>query len=268
VLDPEVADTTVAVLQQVVERGTGVAAKIGRPVAGKTGTGQRWRDAWFVGFTPDLVASVWVGFPDRQISMVPPTTRTRVTGGSWPAQIWQLFMGQALADVPVTNFHRPPPGVFGATIDTTPREVPAVVGIPVARAEELLARNGFSIRVRTVADNEYPPGYVTGQTPPAGATAPGGSTVTLTVAGARRATTEVPDVLGSSRDDAEEELKGVGFQVEVVIDAEADPERAASRPGVVWKQSPAAPGPADSGSTITIWANPATATTTTTADDG
>ncbi|HET9442150.1 MAG TPA: PBP1A family penicillin-binding protein, partial [Acidimicrobiales bacterium] len=87
VLEQANVDTEVDVLRQVVERGTGVAARIGRPVAGKTGTGQEWRDAWFVGFTPDLVTSVWVGFPDRQRSMVPPATRILVTGGSWPAQI-------------------------------------------------------------------------------------------------------------------------------------------------------------------------------------
>src|SRR5207248_9388018 len=74
------------------------------PGRGKTGTGEKWRDAWFVGFTPDLVTSVWVGFADAQRSMVPPTTRIRVTGGSWPAQIWQLFTGAALAQVPARPF--------------------------------------------------------------------------------------------------------------------------------------------------------------------
>ena len=73
---------------------------IGRPAAGKTGTGQNWGDAWFVGYTPDLVTSVLIGYPEGQISMVPPTTRIRVTGGTWPAQIWQLFMTAVLAETP------------------------------------------------------------------------------------------------------------------------------------------------------------------------
>ncbi|MBV8561442.1 MAG: PBP1A family penicillin-binding protein, partial [Acidimicrobiia bacterium] len=89
-LEPAVVDEVRTVLQQVVEQGTGVEARIGRPVAGKTGTGEQWRDAWFVGFTPELVTSVWVGFPDAQRSMVPPVTRITVQGGTWPAQIWQL----------------------------------------------------------------------------------------------------------------------------------------------------------------------------------
>ena len=58
------ARTVTAVLQQVVQRGTGINARIGRPVAGKTGTTDLRKDAWFVGYTPELVAAVWVGFPD------------------------------------------------------------------------------------------------------------------------------------------------------------------------------------------------------------
>ena len=117
-------------------------------------------------------------------------------------------------------------------------------------------REGFAVRRRTVADREYPPGYVTGQTPAAGEAAPGGSTVVITVASPPRAASDVPDVLGEARGAAEEAIKGDGFQVEVVVEPESDAERAAARPGAVWKQSPAAPGPADRGSTITIWVNP------------
>ena len=64
VLPESVVDAEVPVLEQVVRRGTGVNARIGRPVAGKTGTTEKWNDAWFVGFTPELVTAVWVGFPE------------------------------------------------------------------------------------------------------------------------------------------------------------------------------------------------------------
>ena len=64
VLPETTARTINGVLQQVVTRGTGVNARIGRPVAGKTGTSDNWADAWFVGYTPELVTAVWVGFPD------------------------------------------------------------------------------------------------------------------------------------------------------------------------------------------------------------
>jgi penicillin-binding protein 1A len=99
-LDRQVAQTVTGALTEVVRRGTGVQARIGRPIAGKTGTSQEHRDAWFVGYTPELVAAVWVGFPEAQLSMVAPTTPFSVTGGTWPAQVWAAFASAALAGVP------------------------------------------------------------------------------------------------------------------------------------------------------------------------
>ena len=84
VIERDVANNVTAALTQVVERGTGQQAKIGRPVAGKTGTSQEHRDAWFVGYTPELSAAVWVGYPQGAISMEPPLTPFTVTGGTWP----------------------------------------------------------------------------------------------------------------------------------------------------------------------------------------
>ncbi|HEX2062845.1 MAG TPA: penicillin-binding transpeptidase domain-containing protein, partial [Acidimicrobiales bacterium] len=112
VLSTEVADTVTAILEQAMHRGTGRRAVIGRPAAGKTGTAQEWRDAWFAGYTPDLTTVVWVGFPEGQVSMQPPATPIRVTGGSWPAQIWQRFMTRALAGVAPRPFVAPPPGAL------------------------------------------------------------------------------------------------------------------------------------------------------------
>ncbi len=119
---PETTARTInGVLQQVVARGTGVNARIGRPVAGKTGTSDNWADAWFVGYTPQLVTAVWVGFPAKEIKMRPPTTRLTVTGGSWPAQIWQGYEGAALAETPVAGF----PAPEAPTTTTTTRAAPA-----------------------------------------------------------------------------------------------------------------------------------------------
>lgn len=77
-----------SMLQSVVERGTGRRARIGRPAAGKTGTSQDFRDAWFIGFTADLVAGVWIGRDDA-------SPMDGVTGGSLPAEIWAAFMSKA-----------------------------------------------------------------------------------------------------------------------------------------------------------------------------
>jgi membrane peptidoglycan carboxypeptidase len=105
-LDPAVAYLATDILKGVITRGTGTAAKIGRPAAGKTGTTQQYRDAWFVGYTPDLVASVWVGYPEGQKEMLNVHGR-KVTGGSFPAEIWAAFMKSALKDTSARDFKQP-----------------------------------------------------------------------------------------------------------------------------------------------------------------
>ena len=105
-LDPAVADQVTWVLRQVIGRGTGTAAGLGRAAAGKTGTAEGYRDAWFVGYTPDLATAVWVGYAEGQTPMVPPTTPIAVTGGSWPAQIWQPVHGAGRSATPRPGLHR------------------------------------------------------------------------------------------------------------------------------------------------------------------
>lgn len=97
VLSRQTVDTMVKMMLGVVERGTGKAAAIGRPVAGKTGTSDDYRDAWFIGFTPDVVTGVWVGNDDN--SPMP-----GMTGGSLPAAIWRGYMKPYMANLPVANF--------------------------------------------------------------------------------------------------------------------------------------------------------------------
>ncbi len=90
-----VAAQASGMLRDVVERGTGVNARIGRAVAGKTGTTQSYRDAWFVGFTGELSAAVWVGYRSGQVDMTN-VHGIKVTGGSFPATIWSRFASAAL----------------------------------------------------------------------------------------------------------------------------------------------------------------------------
>ncbi|MGE5146214.1 MAG: transglycosylase domain-containing protein [Candidatus Eiseniibacteriota bacterium] len=96
-------------LRAVIAWGTGRGANIGRPAAGKTGTSQDFRDAWFVGYTPDLVTGVWVGNDDS-------APMKNVTGGSLPAEIWKGFMSEALKGVPPRNL----PGLPGNAASTAP----------------------------------------------------------------------------------------------------------------------------------------------------
>ncbi|MBV9687247.1 MAG: penicillin-binding protein 1A, partial [Alphaproteobacteria bacterium] len=103
VADPASAFQIVTMMQGVVQRGTGVAVKaVGKPVAGKTGTSNDFRDAWFIGFTPDLVAGVYIGFDD------PDSLGEDETGGHIAAPVFRDFMMAALKDAPATAFHTPP----------------------------------------------------------------------------------------------------------------------------------------------------------------
>ena len=108
VLEPDLAALATSCLQRVITSGTGTAADIGRPAAGKTGTTSNYRDAWFVGYTPELVTAVWVGYPTEQKPMTD-VHGIKVTGGSFPAEIWAAFMKRALKGTPVSDFAKPSP---------------------------------------------------------------------------------------------------------------------------------------------------------------
>jgi penicillin-binding protein 1A len=116
---PQIADAASVfqlqtMMQGVVQRGTGTAAGKGlnRPIAGKTGTTQDFADAWFAGFTPDLVTVVWVGFD------TPTSLGNNETGGALAAPIWHDYMATALAGHPVLTFPVPP-GVTLAQWETS-----------------------------------------------------------------------------------------------------------------------------------------------------
>jgi membrane peptidoglycan carboxypeptidase len=215
---PGVAAIATDVLREVVDHGTGVRGRIGRPAAAKTGTTQDHADAWFVGFTPSLATAVWVGYPQGQVPMVPPRTGGRVSGGTWPAAIWGRFMRAALAGEPHDRFPRPDTSLVKVALDLrrgclpnrftptaqvasvvylrasaptrTCREpdgpvegvVPAVVGVPVTRAAGWLEAAGLSLVQRLATDDAAVPGTVLAQSPAGGAARAAGAPVELTVA--------------------------------------------------------------------------------------
>jgi len=117
----------IQMLRGVIDHGTGVHAAFGRPAAGKTGTSQNWRDAWFVGFTPDWVAGVWVGNDDER-------PMNKVTGGDLPADIWRRIMIVAHQDVPVHDFVIAPGSgpVPSQTADAEPAEPSPEPAAPLA----------------------------------------------------------------------------------------------------------------------------------------
>ena len=109
VYDPFLADQMVKMMEGVVLEGTGERAAFGRPAAGKTGTSQNWRDAWFVGFTPDWICGVWVGNDDG-------APMNHVTGGALPAEIWRRVMMIAHANLEPHDFAWMPAAEAGAGV--------------------------------------------------------------------------------------------------------------------------------------------------------
>jgi len=106
-IDPVIAYHVNNTLKKTATQGTNQWSNLGRPCAGKSGTTEDHVDAWFSGYTPDLVTTVWVGYPGQRTSMVD-IRGVRVTGGAWPSQIWSLYMNQALAATEPHDFVKPP----------------------------------------------------------------------------------------------------------------------------------------------------------------
>ncbi|MFT3997847.1 MAG: penicillin-binding transpeptidase domain-containing protein, partial [Asticcacaulis sp.] len=131
VMDPIVAYQINSFLQGVVERGTAVKAQVlGRPIGGKTGTTNEYRSAWFVGFSPDLVAGVFVGYDDNR------SLGESETGGSAALPIFIDFMSAALKDKPVKEFRKPKDAVFVSIRGHEEAFRPGTEPKPVERAPE------------------------------------------------------------------------------------------------------------------------------------
>jgi penicillin-binding protein 1A len=111
-ISPQTAFLITSLMEEVVKNGTGWRAKaLGRPVAGKTGTTNEYRDAWFVGYTPDLVAVVWVGFDDMR------PLGSHETGARAASPIWVAFMKDVLKDETEPEGFIAPEGIVSCTVD-------------------------------------------------------------------------------------------------------------------------------------------------------
>ncbi|HEX5380234.1 MAG TPA: PBP1A family penicillin-binding protein [Phenylobacterium sp.] len=138
------ASMMVRMMEQVITSGTGTRADFGRPAAGKTGTSQNWRDAWFIGFTPDVVAGVWVGNDNE-------TPMNRVTGGVLPAEIWRRYMITAHARIPARDFDwlLPDPVPEGGLEDSD-----LALGDPGAMEDDGSSRGAFYDELSSDFDTE------------------------------------------------------------------------------------------------------------------
>ncbi len=172
------AEEITQILQQVVQSGTAKRAQLpdGRPVAGKTGTTENYGDAWFVGYTPQLVVAVWVGYPNTLRPMLTEYHGMPVAGGTFPAEIWRAFMEQALPyleDEP-ESFHYP--------------------SLPNSVTRRLVLRDGTFQLDNGVCRNTIPVAYFEGRGP-------------AKTANCKPNEVEVPNVVGESYDVARARLE-------------------------------------------------------------
>lgn len=165
VIDPRTAYQIVSMLEGVVQRGTGVSVRaVGKPLAGKTGTSSEARDTWFIGFSPDLAAGVFVGFDN------PRTLGGHEQGATAAAPIFRDFMKGALADAPPTPF-RVAPGIEEIPIDWKSGNLDEP-GTPGAIIEAFKAgtapgeANAASLATVTAGDVGAPVSGTPGQTAP------------------------------------------------------------------------------------------------------
>ncbi len=258
-MDPATAYLVTDTLKGVISSGTGRRANIGRPAAGKTGTTDSNGDAWFVGYTPDLAASVWVGYTDSRRPMTNVHGIT-VQGGTFPAQIWQSFMSRALAGTPAKDFTRPEKGVariyvctdrphmratdfcpepFLATyaegtgpvlpcdLHTTPPAVAManLIGMPAEDAKNLLEQAGLLVSITETDTLDVPLGYVANQDPVEGVEVEVGSQVRIEISSGNAPLTEimVPNILGMPLKKAKSILADAGLTATVVYVAVGDP---------------------------------------------
>ena len=220
VLSPAEAETMTAILEKVVEEGTGQRAQLaGQVAAGKTGTNDNYADAWFVGYTPDLVTAVWVGYPNELRPMETEFHGEPVAGGTLPALIWKAFMTRALEDTPPASF-------------TSPPYLPEYGVRVVYRGGRWRLDNGFCPATRVIS-------YYAGRLPASTATCYANEV-------------SVPVLVGRSVESARVALESVPLSPDVVY----VPAKPRTRPGEVVKQTPRG-GFLSANSRVRLWVSAA-----------
>ncbi|PKQ29780.1 MAG: hypothetical protein CVT60_03530, partial [Actinobacteria bacterium HGW-Actinobacteria-10] len=180
-LEPEIAYAATTILKGVISNGTARRAQIGRPAAGKTGTSQNYRDAWFVGYTPQLVTSVWVGYYQAETPMRS-VHGARGFGGTLAAPIWAKFMKQALADEKKLDFpvEAKPKYRWKSTWDSK-TTVPALTGMTQASVLAAADKAGFKVAFTEAYSDTVPAGVSITQSPAGGTKLKQDGTITVII---------------------------------------------------------------------------------------
>jgi penicillin-binding protein 1A len=170
------ADLVTYALEGVVSHGTGTAAYFGRPAAGKTGTAEDYKDAWFCGYVPQLAACVWVGYPKAEIPLLNVEGYSAVFGGSLPALIWNRFMSEAVKGLPVQDFAYPQ--FTGHTVSSPYSYVPTYTYAPSSTTTTQTTTQAPAPQPKTTSTPAPPPAPPATTAPPP---APPPATTTATV---------------------------------------------------------------------------------------
>ena len=184
--DPGAAAAVRKTLEVAAQFGTGTRAVLDdRPIAGKTGTHQGFREAWFIGFIPQYTSSVWIGFAEEQLPLTDVEINgeliRNVSGGRVPAPMWKEFMAKVVEELPVLEWPNDPsdlekyyeiPTVF----------IPELTGLNVLIAEEIAFSNYLLPEIKLV-DSEEAPGLVLSQSIEIDEEVPEGTVIELEVSG-------------------------------------------------------------------------------------
>ncbi|MDP9342670.1 MAG: transglycosylase domain-containing protein [Actinomycetota bacterium] len=240
VVKKDIALLVTDMLKGVVAHGTGTRANIGRPQAGKTGTNEEFKDAWFCGYVPQLATAIWVGYPGVPRSMLGVEGFPEMFGGDIPAEEWHDVMSVFVRGMPPKDWPPPPPPPTGT--------VPDVVGKAQDEAIKILGDANFSPMVAGQVNSTLPAGTVASQSPGGGSTVELGSIVNLYISNGQPPKAQVPGVVGLPEAAARSALAGAGFNVAVNEVLVADP----AQDGLVLQQQPGPGASVLAGSTVTI----------------
>ena len=194
--DPGAAAAVRKTLEVAAQFGTGTRATLDdRPIAGKTGTHQGFREAWFIGFIPQYTSSVWIGFAEEQLPLTNVEINgeivSSVSGGRVPAPIWKEFMEKVTENLPVEEWPTDPSDIE-KYYEIPTIEIPQLLGLNIIDAEEL-AFSGYILPTIKLVDSEEAPGLVLTQSIESGEEMPEGTEVILEVSG-KKFSAAIPNI--------------------------------------------------------------------------
>mgnify|MGYP001162648497 FL=1 len=184
--DPGAAAAVRKTLEVAAQFGTGTRAVLDdRPIAGKTGTHQGFREAWFIGFIPQYTSSVWIGFAEEQLPLTDVEINgeviRNVSGGRVPAPMWKEFMTKVVENLPILEWPTDPSDI-DKYYEIPTVTIPELTGLNVLIAEEIAFSN-YLLPDITLVDSEEAPGLVLSQSIEIDEEVPEGTVIELEVSG-------------------------------------------------------------------------------------